>query len=96
MFRAVLLRLGNLFVDAVTFPLGFFGGEGFAVVSHDAVDANAVDGEALGVGCGGLLQVAVAGEILLLDVDVVGVVLARGFGGLLVAFDVEEEFADWR
>jgi len=55
--------------------LRLFGGERSAVLSNDAVDANAVDGEALGVGCGGLLQVAVAGEILLLDVDVVGVVL---------------------
>ena len=85
---------GYFLVDAVVFLLGFVGGEGFAVAGDDAVDANAVDGEAFGVGSLGYLETAIAGEVLLLDVDVVGVVLARGFGGLLVALDVEEEIAD--
>ena len=44
----------------------------------------------------GLLDVAVVVEVLLLEVDVVGVVLVGGFGGFLVALDVEEELGDGR
>ena len=88
---ATFLGFGDFFVDAVAFFLGIFGGEGFAVTGDDAVDADAVDGEALGVGGLGLLEVAVVVEVLLLDVDVVGVVAVGGFGGALVALYVEEE-----
>jgi hypothetical protein len=36
---ATFASFGYLLVDAVTFLLSFFGGEGFAVLSNDAVDA---------------------------------------------------------
>ena len=88
---AMLFGLRDLLVEAVTFFLSFFGGKGFVVAGCDAVDANAVDGEAFRVGGGGLFEVAVAVEVLLLEVDVVGVVAVGGFGGALVAFHVEEE-----
>ena len=90
------LSPGYFFVDAVTFFQRFFGGERLAVASYDAVDAYAVDGHAFRVSDSGLLDVAFAAEVLLFKMHVVGVVLACGFGGLLVAFDVKEEFADGR
>ena len=93
-FDAALLCFGDLFVDPIALFFCFFGGKWFAVASDDAVDANAFDGYALCVEDGGLLDGALAVEVLLLGVDVVGVVLASGFGGFLVAFDIEEEFVD--
>ncbi len=57
---ATFFGFGDFVVDVVAFFLGIFGGEGFAVAGGDAVDADAVDGEALGVGGGGLLEGAVA------------------------------------
>ena len=40
----------RLLCRSCRFLLDFFGGEGFAVAGDDAVDADAVDGEAFGVG----------------------------------------------
>ena len=95
-FGAAGLGLCYLFVDAFAFLLGFIGGERLAVAGHGAVDADSVDGEALGVGGDGLLYVPVVVDLLLFEVDVVGVVLIGGFRGFLVAFGVEEELRDWR
>ena len=56
---AMLFGLGDFLVDAVAFFLRFFGSEGLAVAGDSAVDADAVDRKALGVGGGGLLEGAV-------------------------------------
>ena len=57
---ATLFGFGDLLVDAVALLLYIFGRERLAVSGNDAVDADAVDGEALGVGGSGLLEGAVA------------------------------------
>ena len=93
-FFATLFVFGDFFVDAFAFFLCFVGGEGFAVAGGDAIDADAVDGEAFAVGDGGFLRVAVAVQLLLLGVDVVGVVAAFGFVGFLVALYVVEEIVE--
>ncbi len=95
-FGAALFGFGDLFVDLVALLLGFFGGEGFAVAGDDPVDLDAVDDEALGVYGGGLFELAVFVEALLLKVIVVGVVVVRGFGCLFVALDVVQELGDGR
>ena len=87
----MLFGFGDFLVDAVAFFLRIFGSEGFAVAGDEAVDADAVDGEALGVGGEGLFEAAVAVELLLLEVDVVGVVAVGELGGALVALGVEEQ-----
>ena len=51
----MLFGLGDLLVDVVAFLLGLIGGEGLAVARYDAIDANAIDGEAFGVDGAGLL-----------------------------------------
>jgi len=95
-FGAALFGFGDFLVDVVAFFLGLSGGEGFAVAGDDAVDANAVDGEALGVDGGGFLEVAAIVEFQLLEVDVVGVVAGGGFGALFVLLEVENELGDGR
>ncbi len=92
----MLFGPGDFLVDAVAFFLGIFVGEGFAIAGYGAVDADAVYGDAFGVDGFGLLEIAVAVQLLLLGVDVVGVVLVGGFGGALVALYVEEELGDGR
>jgi len=87
-------RFGDFFVDAVAFFLDLFGGERFAVAGDGAVDTDAVDGDAFGVGGGGLFYVAIVLEFQLLEVDVVGVIASVYFCFLLVAFDVEQKLGD--
>ena len=56
----MLFGFGDFLVDLVVFFLHIFRGKGLAVAGNEAVDADAVDGEALGVGGLGLLYFAVA------------------------------------
>ena len=96
-FCAEFLCFGNFLIDAGALFLCFLRSEGLAVASDDAMYRNAVDGEVFGICDVGLFDVAVFVEVVELDADVVGVVLACGFGGLLVALDVEEKAADgWK
>ena len=78
-FGATLFSLRDLLVDAIVFFLRFLRGEGLAVASYGAIDAHTVDGDTFGIDGDGFLDAAFAVEVLLLGVDVVGVVLARGF-----------------
>ncbi len=58
-FSRRLFGFGDLFVDAVAFFLDVFVGERLAIASYDAVDTDAIDGDAFGVGGFGLLELAV-------------------------------------
>jgi MFS family permease len=64
-----------------------------AITGNDAIDADAVDRNALRVNGSKLLGVTFAVKFLLFEVNVVRVLLANGLGGLLVALDVKEKLA---
>jgi hypothetical protein len=87
---------GDFLVDAVALFFWLVGGGGGVLAGDDAVDADGVDGEAFGVGDGGLFGDAGGVGVELLGVDVVGVVLLRGFVGFLIAFEVEDELPGFR
>jgi hypothetical protein len=93
---AAVLGFFNGLVDPFGLLGVFFGRERFAVACGHAVDADAFDGDALGVFDGGLFYMAFAVPVFVFEVDAVGVFGDPGFGDVLVAFDVKEEFADGR